>query len=323
MHEDPAYKAGTPEQRANADHALYESVRGPAQTAASVQLKAARDQPGFAGKAADFAQRAAATFNGIGQTATAGYAIPMAAKLSNLIPASMGGQISEPQLQGQADALSQVSPGGTAAGQVEGAFVGPISKGIGAVAQGAGNLARGGLGLSALEQTFGKRLLGNLVANVAGGVTAVGTYEAGKYQEMPGISERLANAAYGVGAMAKNPLALGMLAAGSAAQAKFLRPQAAENATAIDHFERVTGQKVPIEVLTDSADQRAAYDAMARTPGVQDRIAAQRQTAIDGLKTMLEDYRSRAGAAGGGRCASRNGTRPGPGRRSPRSTSRW
>ena len=297
------YKSSTLSRQREMELALSKDVRDRAQAARTQQIRT-----GGVGLRAT--EGIAAGTLGFLESASLGYGPPLLrAQASRMSGTSV------PELEGLDLAVQKEFPNLYKMGNLAGNFVGPVAKGLGTVGRVVGRLggiggAAAGRGLVAagvkpLAREFNQRLLTNFVSNLTGGAAAVATAEAARYREDAGLAQRLGDAAYATQEMAKNPLALGLFAGGSYVQTKLSRPPAAELASMRDRFERISGKRVPTEVLTDSADQRAAADALARIPGFQDDIAKQKTEMIAGLKATLEDIRSTTGAKGGGREALR------------------
>lgn len=250
---------------------------------------------------------------GVANTATLGYGPYLAGPLSNLVPPVAGGARSVADIQGEQAALAEQSPKAYRAGQIAGGFVGPVARGTGAVAGLAGKIAKpivgaaGGLLADAgvtISNEFAKRLLTNLAINAAGSGAAIFTTEALQQRsDDPTLGQRLADAAYNTRQSMTSPLGVGMLVGGSYLQTKLTPPRSAELAKAADRYERITGNQVPPEVLTDSAEGQRFVDAAAQVPGVANMIAKQRKDAINGLAAYLDDIGSQAGAASGGQAA--------------------
>lgn len=234
---------------------------------------------------------------GAADTATFGY-LPK-------VVSAMPGTGSEEEIRASMDVARESNPIATTVGNVAGMFRGPSAalsrlggNAIGRVAGGAATAVGGGRIIGALENEFARRFAVATLKNLATGTGAIATNELVRSREDDaGIGRRLSDAA----SMATNPVNLATSVAFGAVQAKLQRPPSAELASAVARYERITGKRVPIETLTDSAAQKSFYDTIARVPGMEDLIQRQRKDAVSGLKAVVSDIRSRVGAAGGGR----------------------
>lgn len=311
MKADPDFRALPPARQRALILAKHGEAQRLAASVASAGMKGNEAQFGGWGKAANMVGSAAL---GAADTLTAGYAAPLASLVGRGMNAAFPGNPMLPpqssaEIQGGMDAASADYPTSNVLGKVGGALVGPVARGLGAAGSGVGALAKfatneaTGVVGPQIGAQFSKRLLANLIGNAAGAGTANFTYEAMKNQS-GGLAERLGNAYYSTKEMAKNPISWGLLGATSLAQsageAAFrLRPQAAENASAFDEYERLTGKRVPLEVRSGSADLQETFKEWAGIGKMKDRIDTQRKEVVEGIADTLKQYRARAKIAPG------------------------
>ena len=306
MEASAEFKALSPAGQSVARETLKNKVKGEYQAlvesrrAKAVEQRAAMDET-IGPKASGALHSLVAGGIGAADTATFGY-LP---KMVSALP----GTGSEDEIRASMDVASESNPIATTVGNVVGMFKGPSAalnrlggSAVGRVAGGAATAAGGGRIIGALENEFARRFAVATLKNLATGSGAIATNELLRNREDDaGLGQRLADAA----SMATNPVNLATSVVFGAAQAKLQRPPSADLASAVARYERITGKRVPIETLTDSASQKAFYDSIARVPGMEDVIQRQRKDAVAGLKAVVSDLRRQAGAAGGGREAVR------------------
>lgn len=240
------------------------------------------------------AKNAAGTFFGSAvDTGTLGYATKLA-----------GGEDGQAAMA----AARQVHPAAGFAGDLTGAFMSPVTRGIGLGAArlvGIGGSVAGAIApraAAALEATHSILARGSLAAvnNVIAGSLGAATFEGLKssaedtdrIDRMKGAALSPEGAILGAG--------LGVLTARLGRRpgidAAALRPM-------IERFERVTGQRVPVAVYTDNRMLQRQMDSMARIPELADDMSRVRRQAFAGMRDLGQSIADDLGAGPNDRVA--------------------
>ena len=225
---------------------------------------------------------------GVGDTLTFGYAPQLAEGLS-------GGLVPAEKTQGMMDARMSANPVSAGLGKIGGFFVGGPAKMLGQTSSKLGarllNAATAGkVAKASAEAGFVGRTLANLATNLAGNVPAAGVMRLVEAtDEDSSIRARIARA----GNDLTNPWGLAFVTGVSGLQAKMTIPRSVELKQIIYTFERVTGDRVPIDTLTDDAAFQAFFDRLARTPGMQKSVQKVQDRMHEGVISYIDDIAAR------------------------------
>ena len=248
---------------------------------------------------------------GMADTMTAGYAPQIIEKFAGRSAPwnKVAGQFTEPprvpaeEIRGMMDARMSANPVAGALGKIGGFFVPGPQKLLGQASSrlGAGLLnaaTAGKVAKVSAEAGFVGRTLANLATNLAGNIPATGVMRLVEAtDEDSDIRARIARA----GNDLTNPWGLAFVTGVSGLQAKMTIPRSVELKQIIDKFERVTGERVPIDTLTDDASFQAFFDRLARTPGMHQSVQRVQKRMHEGVISYIDDIAERSGISAGAR----------------------
>lgn len=195
--------------------------------------------------------------------------------------------------EGQAalEAARQQHPVAGLAGDITGAVVSPITKGIGQFAAGTvGMLGRAGSAVApaaaaALEATHSILARGSLAAvnNILAGALGSAIFEGAK--SSPDETSRI-DRMRGAALSPEGALLGAGIGAFTASLGRNPGLDAAQIRPMIERFERITGQRVPVAVYTDNRMMQRQMDSMARIPELADDVSRVRRRAFDGMRQL-------------------------------------
>jgi len=215
-------------------------------------------------------------------------------------PKLVGGETGQAAIE----AARQVHPVAGFAGDLTGAVVSPITKGLGKLATGivgkgaevAAKMAPKAAAWLAATDSILARGSAAAVKNIAaGGIGGAGFAGA---ESNPEDADRIQKALGAVFSPENAILGVGIGVAGQklrvrpGVNAQALRPM-------IDRYERVTGERIPVSIYTDSQQQQRTLDAMARVPELSDDVARLRGRTLDGMRTLGRQIADDLGAGAG------------------------
>lgn len=248
---------------------------------------------------------------GVGDTLSFGYAPRAAGAIRNIanLPGNLlrGNVNAAPDegadVRGMMDARREANPISNTVGRVGGYFVPGPAKALTSLAARGGTAAmnvatRGVVAKAAAESPFIVRSLANFATNVAGAIPAAATVRLVENRDEDyDIVSRARQAMSDVA----SPTSLALITAGSLVQAKLTVPRSVRLKQVIDKFERRTGQKVPVDTLTDDAVFQATFDRIAKMPGMEREAAKVQRMMIEGVLDYIDDIGQRTGVGSGAR----------------------
>lgn len=203
------------------------------------------------------------------------------------------------RMQAALQAAQQMHPAATAVGNFGGMLASPVTRGVmalgGAVGAGAlrvtpgvgslvdAGLTKGGEGLA----NWSFRGAANLVQNLASGSGAITAYELAD-RENRSLPMRLSDARNGITSI-QNLLLSGVAGGVSA---RYGANQSTEIQTIAKKFERVTGQSVPADVLTNRATLQNFMDQASQNPALANDVAKVRKNLVAGMGRYIADMGS-------------------------------
>jgi hypothetical protein len=241
-------------------------------------------------------------------------------QIPNIVGA-LGGDEAEEALRRKLEARAAARPVSTTAGEMAGYFVGPagvVGRAVSTVAASGMRLATGRAALlagkvgvptvvmGAMEKSFFGRFMAATGENVAGGSAAIVAQRAledNNGSNMWGedsASTRgysLSSRIDSVTSDLSHPLTAALMLGGAGVSTALTKSRSKEMAKAIAFYEKETGQKVPVEVLTDSFAYSQFMDNLRALPGSLKVQEATRTGLLAGFHKIAEKVRVRAGVA--------------------------
>jgi hypothetical protein len=185
------------------------------------------------------------------------------------------------------DVAKETNPMASGAGNLAGYFVGPMGLAAKLAGRGAATVTgTRALAAKTAESHFAARAAAHTAQNIASGAGAIGAEKAFEMREDGADwQQRMVDAVDVV----KSPMFLVLSPAAGALSASLTHRPPPEMKRLFNKYERLTGEKVPVEVYTDSKTFQDTFETLRHVPGVSNDAVKAVRKQQDALLRMVDE----------------------------------